>query len=55
MRQGDGLKTKHVERYARAFKVSEAWLATGKGDPLRPDLSTEELNLARRFLKAMEG
>jgi len=53
IRQAEGLKTKHLERYARAFKVSQAWLATGKGDPIRPDLTTEELELARRLLKAM--
>jgi hypothetical protein len=53
IRQAEGLKTKHLERYARAFKVSQAWLATGKGDPLRPDLTTDELELARRLLRAM--
>jgi hypothetical protein len=53
IRQAEGLKTKHLERYARAFKVSQAWLATGMGDPMRPDLTTDELELARRFLKAM--
>lgn len=55
IRQSEGLKTRHLEKYARAFKVSQAWLATGKGDPLRPDLSTDELDLARRLLKAMNG
>lgn len=55
IRQAEGLKTKHLEKYARAFRVSQAWLATGKGDPLRPDLSTDELDLARRLLKAMNG
>lgn len=53
IRQAEGLKTKHLAKYARAFKISEAWLATGKGDPVRPDLTTNELELARRFLKAM--
>ena len=53
IRQAEGLKTKHLERYARAFRVSQAWLATGKGDPLRPDLTTDELALARKLLKAM--
>jgi hypothetical protein len=53
IRQAEGLKTKHLERYARAFKVSQAWLATGMGDPARPDLTTNELELARKFLKAM--
>jgi hypothetical protein len=53
IRQAEGLKTRHLERYARAFQVSQAWLATGKGDPLRPDLTTDELALARQLLKAM--
>lgn len=53
IRQAEGLKQKHIERYARAFKVSQAWLATGKGDPLRPDLTTEELELARKLLRAI--
>lgn len=53
IRQAEGLKTKHLEKYARAFKVSQAWLATGTGDPIRPDLTTDQLELARRFLKAM--
>lgn len=53
IRGSEGLKTKHLERYARAFKVSKAWLATGTGDPLRPDLTTDQLELARKLLKAI--
>jgi hypothetical protein len=53
IRQAEGLKTRHLEKYARAFKVSQAWLATGKGDPFLPDLTTDELQLARKLLKAM--
>lgn len=54
IRQAEGLKTKHLEKYSRAFHVSQAWLATGKGDPVKPDLSTDELELARRLLQAIE-
>lgn len=53
IRGGEGLKTKHLEKYARAFKVSEAWLATGKGDPLKPDLTTDQLELAAKLLRAI--
>jgi hypothetical protein len=33
VRQGEGLKLKHAERYARAFGVDIAWLMTGRGTP----------------------
>ena len=45
--------SRNVAAAARAFGVSAAWLLTGKGDPLKPDLSTEELDLARRVLDAL--
>lgn len=53
IRGAEGIKTKHLNRYARGFKVSEAWLATGKGDPFKPDLTTDELELARKLLRAI--
>lgn len=53
IRGGEGLKTAAIERYARAFKVSKAWLATGTGDPKKPDLTTDELELARKLLRAI--
>lgn len=55
IRQGEGLKEKHLERYARAFKVNQGWLATGKGDPSNPDLTPEELATLRKLLRAAEG
>jgi len=55
IRGSEGLKTKHIERYARAFGVSEAWLATGKGDPLKPDLTADQLELAEKLLKAINA
>jgi hypothetical protein len=54
IRQAEGLKLKYLERYARAFHVSPAWLATGRGDPIRPDLTSDELAQARRILEALE-
>lgn len=33
IRQAEGLKEKHARKYARAFKVSLAWLSFGIGDP----------------------
>lgn len=54
IRQAEGLKTATAEKYARAFRVSHAWLMTGTGDPLKPDLPTEQLELAKRFLEAMQ-
>lgn len=36
-----GLKDHHVRRYARAFKVSEIWLQSGKGSPF--SLAMQEL------------
>jgi hypothetical protein len=53
IRGAEGLKQKHVKKYARAFRISEAWLATGKGDPFKPDLTTDELELARKLLRAI--
>ena len=53
IRGAEGIKTKHLAKYARAFKVSEAWLATGKGHPTDPNLTPEELEAARRLLRAI--
>jgi hypothetical protein len=33
IRQGEGLKLKHAEKYARALNVDIAWLMTGRGSP----------------------
>lgn len=54
VRGGEGIKIDTLKKYARAFGVSVAWLATGVGDPLRPDLSTDELELARRVIGALK-
>lgn len=34
-----GIKEHHLRRYARAFKLSQVWLATGHGHPTTPDIS----------------
>lgn len=54
IRGAEGIKTKHLKKYARNFGISEAWLATGKGDPFKPDLTTDELALARKFIRAIK-
>lgn len=49
-----GLKEHHLKRYARAFKVSQTWLATGDGHPTAPtitDLTEEEA----RFIQALRA
>jgi phage repressor protein C with HTH and peptisase S24 domain len=60
IRQAEGLKEKYLKRYARAFNVSEAWLATGIGSPERglqrandlEQLTEEDRDLALRLLAA---
>jgi hypothetical protein len=47
----EGIKPKHLEKYARAFKVDLTWLTYGTGSPLpKPE---DPVDLAKRFLKAM--
>lgn len=44
-RGAGGLKEHHLKRYARAFQISQTWLATGDGHPTAPsigELSEEE-------------
>lgn len=57
VRQADGLKEKHAARYARGFGVSQSWLMTGKGDPLKPDLTItdEEAALIRMIREARKS
>jgi phage repressor protein C with HTH and peptisase S24 domain len=56
IRQAEGLKQRHAEKYARAFKVNLAWLLTGRGDPKAPEqLSQEEPALARQLLARLTG
>lgn len=55
IRRADSLPTDVARKYARAYGVSVAWLLTGTGDPLKPDLSTEQLELAQRLLDAMNA
>lgn len=55
IRQAEGLKQKHAEKYARAFQVSLPWLMSGQGDPLKKgqDLSPEDLAIAEKLLEAL--
>lgn len=43
-RGAGGLKDHHLKRYAKAFRVSQTWLATGDGHPTAPSIGelTEE-------------
>ena len=51
IRGGDGIKPRHLEKYARAFKVDLTWLTYGTGTPTpKPE---DPVELAKRFLKAM--
>lgn len=51
IRGADGIKPRHLEKYARAFKVDLTWLTFGTGTPTqKPD---DPVELAKRFLKAM--
>jgi hypothetical protein len=51
IRGADGIKPRHLEKYARAFGVDLTWLTYGKGSPTpKPE---DPVDLAKRFLKAM--
>lgn len=52
-RGAEGVKTRHLEKYARAYRVSLSWLATGTGDPLKPDLTADDLEAVRKVLRAI--
>lgn len=53
IRGGEGLKEKHLKKYARAFKVALPWLAHGIGSPDANDTADDPAELARRLLKAI--
>lgn len=55
IRGAEGIKSRHLEKYARAFRVNLAWLSHGIGSPDAPELTADQVEMARRFLKAMEG
>jgi hypothetical protein len=49
----DGIKPRHLEKYARAFAVDITWLTYGTGSPTpKPE---DPVELARALLKAMGG
>jgi hypothetical protein len=51
IRGGDGIKPRHLQKYARAFGVDLTWLTYGTGTPNpKPE---DPVELAKRFLKAM--
>jgi hypothetical protein len=52
IRGKDGIKPRHLEKYARAFNVSPEWLAFGRGGPGRQQ--EDPLEIARELLRAME-
>lgn len=52
IRGGDGIKPRHLQKYARAFKVDLTWLTYGTGTP-DPKAADDPVELAKRFLKAM--
>ncbi len=58
-RRKDNLPEDAAKRYARAFKINRAWLLTGMGDPLKPDvpddISSDELAAAIDLVRAARG
>lgn len=60
IRQAEGLKLKHAERYARAFKVNLLWLTAGQGPARAGQLDDdtippEDRELAKRLLRAAKA
>jgi len=52
----EGLKTKYVEAYTRAFKINAEWLMTGKGPAIKGDERPEDLAAEfAAFLKQRRG
>lgn len=52
IRGGDGIKPRHLQKYARAFQVDLQWLTYGTGSPT-PQAEEDPVELAKRFLRAM--